>query len=84
MSPDKQTGVVDQQSLKVHGTRNLRVVDASVFPMQPTGTIQGIVYAVAERGADLIKHDLFAAWEKEKEKNENEKKKKGSTSREEL
>lgn len=54
MMPRELGGVVDS-SLVVHGTKNLRVVDASVFPMIPTGNIQATVYAVAEKAADTIK-----------------------------
>lgn len=53
MMPVDKGGVVDDQ-LRVHGTRNLRVVDASVFPLEPQGNIQATLYAVAEKGADLI------------------------------
>ncbi|KAF7165948.1 hypothetical protein CNMCM6106_001920 [Aspergillus hiratsukae] len=53
MLPREMGGVVDDR-LRVYGTRNLRVVDASVFPLEPAGNIQATVYAVAERAADLI------------------------------
>ena len=49
-----QGGVVDERML-VHGTSNLRVVDASVFPLQVKGNLVSLVYAVAERAADFIK-----------------------------
>ncbi|KAE8340328.1 hypothetical protein BDV24DRAFT_164536 [Aspergillus arachidicola] len=52
--PREQGGVVDQD-LKVYGTKNLRVVDASVFPLISYGNPMATVYAVAERAADLIK-----------------------------
>ncbi|KAI0413512.1 oxidoreductase [Xylaria grammica] len=54
MLPERIGGVVDA-SLRVHGVRNLRVVDASVVPLLPPGNLQSTVYAVAERAADLIK-----------------------------
>ncbi|KAJ5746901.1 uncharacterized protein N7511_008597 [Penicillium nucicola] len=54
MLPQESGGVVDSE-LKVYGTRNLRVVDASIFPLEPSGNIQAAVYAVAEKAADLIK-----------------------------
>ena len=57
MMPKELGGVVSER-LIVHGTRNLRVVDASIFPLSPRGNIQTSVYAVAERAADLIKQDL--------------------------
>lgn len=56
MMPADMNGVVDP-CLKVHGVTNLRVVDASVFPMEPAGGSQAITYAVAERAADLIKEE---------------------------
>jgi choline dehydrogenase len=54
MLPREDGGVVDS-SLRVYGTRNLRVVDASVFPLNVRGNIASLVYAVAERASDLIK-----------------------------
>ena len=56
MMPRKLGGVVDDR-LKVYGTRNVRIVDASIFPMITLGNIQATVYAVAERACDLIKQD---------------------------
>ncbi|KAH8588615.1 hypothetical protein B0O99DRAFT_638810 [Bisporella sp. PMI_857] len=50
-------GVVDE-SLKVHGLRKLRVVDASVIPILVGGTTQSTVYALAEKAADLIKNEI--------------------------
>lgn len=46
-------GVVDP-ALKVYGTRNVRVVDASVLPMQISGHLTATLYAVAERAAEMI------------------------------
>ena len=56
MKPRENGGVVNER-LVVHGTANLRVVDASIMPTIPGGNIQSSVYAVAERAADLIKED---------------------------
>jgi choline dehydrogenase len=46
--------VVDPASMRVHGLDGLRVVDASVFPTVPNGTIYAPVMMVAEKAADLI------------------------------
>lgn len=54
MLPKEKGGVVDE-NLRIYGIKNLRVVDASIFPMIPRGNIQSSVYAVAERAADLIR-----------------------------
>ncbi|CAI7612212.1 unnamed protein product [Penicillium glandicola] len=53
MLPREIGGVVDHK-LRVYGTKGLRVVDASIFPLEPSGNIQATVYAVAERAAELI------------------------------
>ena len=50
-------GVVDSE-LKVYGTANVRVVDASILPFQPSGHLTSTLYAVAEKASDLIKGDL--------------------------
>jgi choline dehydrogenase-like flavoprotein len=47
--------------MKVKGTQNIRVIDASVFPGNVSGNIMSSVYMLAERGADLIKEDWYAA-----------------------
>jgi choline dehydrogenase-like flavoprotein len=54
MLPKSEGGVVDQK-LTLYGTANLRVVDASVFPLIPHANPLATVYAVAERAADLIR-----------------------------
>lgn len=48
--------VVDPE-LKVHGLAGLRVIDASVMPLMPSGNIQAPVMMIAERGADLVLAD---------------------------
>jgi len=56
MFPREDGGVVDAK-LKVYGTTNLRVIDASIFPFHiaahPTATILGM----AEKAADIFKAD---------------------------
>ncbi|KAF2226725.1 hypothetical protein BDZ85DRAFT_256659 [Elsinoe ampelina] len=46
-------GVVDEQ-LRVYGTENVRVCDASVLPIIPRGNILTAVYAYAEKAAKLV------------------------------
>jgi choline dehydrogenase-like flavoprotein len=53
MLPRKDGGVVDSE-LKVYGTRNLRVVDASVIPVLVSAHPQTGIYGIAERAAMLI------------------------------
>jgi choline dehydrogenase-like flavoprotein len=57
MAPKQSGGVVDAQ-FHVYGVEGLRVVDASVFPLVPQSNLQGMVYAVAERAADIVKESL--------------------------
>jgi choline dehydrogenase len=56
MMPEEEGGVVDPK-LKVYGVANLRVVDASIFPLEIRNNLQSSVYAVAEKAADIIKND---------------------------
>ena len=62
LSQNIEQGVVDPE-LKVHGIKNLRVIDASIIPVIPDCRIQNSVYMIGEKGADLIKaehKDLFS------------------------
>ena len=57
MMPESLGGVVDSK-LRVYGTKNVRVVDASIMPIIPRGNIITTVYAVAEKAADIVSSDL--------------------------
>jgi choline dehydrogenase-like flavoprotein len=54
MLPRNQGGVVDA-NLRVYGTTNLRVVDASIMPLHVAAHIQATIYGVAEYAASIIK-----------------------------
>ncbi|KAL4412731.1 choline dehydrogenase [Colletotrichum abscissum] len=53
MLPKEDGGVVDSD-LKVYGTSNLRVVDASVIPLLISAHVQTAVYGIAEIAAERI------------------------------
>ena len=50
----REMGGVLDQDLKVYGTSNVRVVDASALPLQNSGHLTATLYAVASRAADII------------------------------
>ncbi|KAG9226738.1 hypothetical protein CCMSSC00406_0008438 [Pleurotus cornucopiae] len=54
LAPKSSGGVVDT-NLKVYGTNNLRIVDASVIPLVFAAHMQATVYAIAEKAADIVK-----------------------------
>jgi choline dehydrogenase-like flavoprotein len=56
IGPVEQHGVLDA-AFRVHGTRGLRVVDASVFPRIPGFFIVSAVYMIGEKAADVILAD---------------------------
>lgn len=49
-------GVVDSR-LKVYGISNVRVVDASVLPVQLSAHLSSSLYGIAEKAAEMIKED---------------------------
>lgn len=59
MRPHDKGGVVDS-SLKVYGTRNLRVGDISIMPLHVGAHTQTSAYAIAEQLADILKAEARA------------------------
>ncbi|EIM81801.1 alcohol oxidase [Stereum hirsutum FP-91666 SS1] len=56
MGPQELGGVVDS-SLKIYGTTNMRVVDASIIPLHLAAHPQTLVYAIGEKAADMIQSE---------------------------
>jgi choline dehydrogenase len=54
MGPAEDPMAVVDSELRVHGIEGLRVADASIFPLLPSGNTHAPTVAVAERAADLI------------------------------
>ncbi|KAI1107185.1 GMC oxidoreductase [Jackrogersella minutella] len=52
-------GTVLDQSFRVKGVQNLRVIDSSAIPRLPTCHLQSSVYAVAEFAATILKEELY-------------------------
>jgi len=59
IGPIAQGGVLDS-AFRVHGTRRLRVVDASIFPRIPGFFLVSAVYIIAEKAAEAILDDTRA------------------------
>jgi len=53
IGPQEQGGVLSSD-FRVHGTKGLRVVDASVFPKIPGFFVVMPIYMIAEKAADAI------------------------------
>lgn len=54
MGPNAADSVVDLQC-RVHGVKNLRVVDASIMPEQISGHPTAPIIAIAEKMSDVIR-----------------------------
>ncbi|KAF2096008.1 aryl-alcohol oxidase-like protein, partial [Rhizodiscina lignyota] len=61
MSPVSASWGVVNPDLTVKGAQGLRIVDAGVFPRIPECHPTGVIYALAERAADIIKTKYSAA-----------------------
>ncbi|CAO1624064.1 unnamed protein product [Sympodiomycopsis kandeliae] len=53
MMPEADGGVVDS-NFKVYHTDNVRIVDASVLPLQLSAHLSASLYTIAEKAADVI------------------------------
>ena len=60
IGPGSDPAAVVDSRFRVHGTRGLRVVDASVFPRIPGFFIVSAVYMVSEKARDVIIEDAMA------------------------
>jgi choline dehydrogenase-like flavoprotein len=56
----RNAGGVLGSDFRVHGTKGLRVVDASVFPRIPGFFIASAIYMIGEKAADVILADASA------------------------
>lgn len=57
MGPGSDPEAVVDDRLRVYGVKNLRVVDASIMPLIPTGNTNAPTIMVAEKACDMIKQD---------------------------
>ena len=59
MGPRSDSMAVVDSRFRVHGTKNLRVVDASVFPRVPGLFIVSAVYMISEKASDVVHEDAL-------------------------
>lgn len=54
---EAKDGYVTDARLRVYGVKGLRVVDASIMPLQIGAHLQATIYAIGEKGAQMILED---------------------------
>ena len=54
MAPKTDPTAVVDDKLRVHGMRNLRIIDASIMPTMLSANLNAGVLMIAEKGADLV------------------------------
>jgi choline dehydrogenase len=59
IGPREDNMAVVDSRFRVHGTRNLRIVDASVFPHIPGFFIVSAIYMISEKASDVILADAL-------------------------
>jgi len=57
MGPSTDPNAVVDSELRVHGIPNIRVADASIFPIVPNANPIAAIMMVAEKAADMINNE---------------------------
>ncbi|WP_421848125.1 GMC family oxidoreductase [Marinomonas sp.] len=61
MGNDPKTSVTDQE-LKVHGIKNLRVIDLSICPQIPSGNTNAVAVMIGEKGTQAILNNMASSF----------------------